>query len=177
MIVAALFALGLPGCANLGGPRTLTLSESDLNALIAQHFPKNERLAELADVTVSAPRVWLIPERNRLGTSIEVKGGDRLWGRQLQGRLTMDCALRFEPVDASIRLAQVKVQQFSLDAGGTAVPLPVQRVGGLLAERVLEDLSIYQVKPERMQRLYEAGFRPGAVNVTSNGVEVTLAPR
>lgn len=176
MIVAALFALGLSGCASLGVPRTLTLSESDLNALIAQHFPKNERLAELADITVSAPRVWLIPERNRLGTSIEVKGGDRHWGR-LQGRLSMDCALRFEPADASIRLTQVKVQQFSLDAGGTALPLPVQRVGGLLAERVLEDLSIYQVKPERMQRLYEAGFRPGAVNVTSNGVEVTLAPR
>ena len=55
--------------------------------------------------------------------------------------------------------------------------LQAQRIGALLAERVLEDLAVYRLKPQQAERLREAGLRTGAVTVTSRGVEVTLAPR
>ena len=139
--LGAVAGLALAGCAGFGGPQTLTFGESELAALLARHLPGVQRVAEVLDVTLSSPRVWLIPERNRLGSSFDVSAAERLFGRSLKGRLALDCALRFEPADDSIRLTQVRVQQFGLDTGTTGLPLPAQRIGALLAERVLEDLA------------------------------------
>jgi hypothetical protein len=169
--------LGLGGCAGLMGPRTLTFSDTELSEMLAKRFPMDRRVAELVDVTVSSPRVWLIPERNRLGTSFDVQAGDRLWGKALQGKLALDYALRFEPSDESIRLTQVRVQDFRLDAGSSPIPLPAQRIGGLLVEKMLEDLPIYHLKPEQAERMRRAGYQTSAVAVTSRGVEITLQPR
>ncbi len=177
-LVFALPMLALAGCAGFGGPQTYTLGEQELADLLAKRFPATQRLAEIADVTVSSPRVWLIPERNRLGTSFDVSAADRLFGKAVQGKLALDCALRYEPGDDSVRLTQVRVQQLSLDTGSAGtMPLPAQRIGALLAERVLEDMAIYRLKPEQVQRMHQAGMRTGAVTVTARGVEVTLAPR
>lgn len=166
----------LASCAGLGGATTYTFSESEFAALVAKRFPQTQRVAEVADVTVAAPKVWLIPERNRLGSSFDVNAADRLFGKSVAGHLSMDCALRFEPSDDSVRLTQVRVQQFQLD-GGSALPLTGQRLGALLAEKVLEDLAVYKLKPEQAERLHNMGYKGGAVTVTSRGVEVTLAPR
>jgi len=177
---AALPALGLlalTGCAGFGGPQSVTLSEAELARLIARRFPATQRVAEIADVTISSPRVWLIPERNRLGSTFDVSAAERLFGRALQGTLSMDCALRFEPADDSLRLAQVRVQQFQLDGGGGLLAPQAQRIGALLAERVLEDMAVYRLKPQQAERLRAAGLRAGAVTVTSRGVELALAPR
>lgn len=171
---AAAMLLALTGCASLG-PRSVTLTESDLASLMSKHFPATQRVAEIAEVTVSSPRVWLIPERNRLGARFDLSAGDRLFRSSVQGRLALDCALRFEPSDDSIRLAQVRVQQLELDnnAWAAAAP-PVQRLGALVAERMLEGLSVYQLKPEQAQRLHDSGLKP-AIAVTARGVELTLA--
>jgi hypothetical protein len=169
-------ALVAAGCAALG-PRNLTLSEADLGRLLASRFPTTQRLAEVVDVTVSSPRVWLIPERNRLGGTFDVNAAERLFGRAANGKLAMECALRFEPADDSIRLTQVRVQQLQMETGGAALPLQAQRIGSLLAEKVLDDMAVYRLKPEQAERLHAAGLRTGAVTVTSRGVEVTLAPR
>jgi len=174
LAAAALLAIG--GCASLY-PRSMTLSEADLASLMAKHFPTTQRVAEIAEVTVSSPRVWLIPDRNRLGASFDLNAGDRLFRRSVQGKLALDCALRFEPSDDSIRLAQVRVQQLDLDnAAFAGASLPVQRLGALVAERMLEDMPIYRLKPEQAQRLHGSGLKP-AIAVTSAGVQLTLADR
>lgn len=171
---AALLVVG--GCASLS-PRSVTLSESELAALMAERFPTTQRVAEIAEVTVASPRVWLIPDRNRLGASFDLSAGDRLFRRNVQGRLALDCALRFEPSDDSIRLSQVRVQQLELDnAAFTGASVPVQRLGALVAERLLEDMPIYKLKPEQAQRLHRSGLKPD-IAVTSAGVQLTLADR
>jgi hypothetical protein len=171
-----LLLAAVAGCASLA-PRSVTFSESELAGLMAKHFPTTQRVAEIAEVTVSSPRVWLIPDRNRLGASFDVNAGDRLFRRSVQGKLALDCALRFEPSDDSIRLAQVRVQQLDLDTASFAgASLPVQRLGALVAERMLEDMPIYRLKPEQAQRLHSSGLKP-AIAVTPQGVQLTLAER
>lgn len=172
----ALPLLALGGCAALA-PRSMTLTESELASLMARHFPRTQRVAEVAEVTVASPRLWLIPERNRLGASFDLDAGDRIFRRSVRGRLALDCALRFEPSDDSVRLWQVRVQQLDLDHSAWAgASLPVQRLGGLVAERMLEGLAIYRLKPEQAQRLHGSGLTP-AIAVTGRGVELTLAER
>jgi len=172
-------ALLLAACAGFGGPNTVTLSEGDLQRLVERHFPVERRYLDVLDVTIGAPRMRLLPERNRLATVLEVGTRDRLFGGSWHGRLALDSALRYEPQDQTVRLLQVRVDDFTVDNAGPGVPrearTQAERLGGLLAERVLEDMVVYRLPPERAERLQRMGLAPGAVTVTARGVEITMA--
>lgn len=196
LLLSAPAALGavalLAGCAGLGGPRVITLGEAELARLVGASFPVERRLLEVLDVQLAAPTIALLPERNRLSVLLRLKSTERLFGRSLEGRLRFDSALRYEPADASVRLTQVRVVQ--LDLGATSTDLPpdgvragdggagaqasaagwLQRLGPALAERVLDELSIYRLGAARLAQLREHGLQPGAVTVTARGVEITL---
>ena len=59
---------------------------------------------------------------------------------------------------------------------GPSSPLgPSGRLGNVLAERVLDDLVIYRVPADRLASLRQLGLQPGAVTITSRGLEITLA--
>lgn len=172
-LLGLLLAAGpvLAACAALG-PRTVTLDEDELARLLERRFPLHRPLLDLFDVTVAAPRVRLLPERNRLATELDLAVVERITGRPLQGGMALDGELRWEASDDSLRLSQVRVQRVQL--GASTLPPPLQRVGGWLAEQVLEDMVLWQPTPQQLQRL---GGRIGAVTVTSRGVEVTFGPR
>ena len=186
---------GLAGCAGLIGAQTITVSEAELQALIARAFPLQRRVLELLDVQISAPQLHLLPEANRLAVALVVSTQDRVFGRSARGSLRCDAALRWEAAGAAIRLAQVRVQQLRLDGGsGTAAleataPPPADnsdtgalrasnaaRLGLALAERALEGLQLYHLSPERQARLRQLGLQPGTVQVTPAGLQVTLVP-
>lgn len=178
---------GLPGCAGLGGPSVITLGEAELAALVGRAFPLNRRVLEVLDLQLSAPRLRLQPERNRVAVALTLQAQERLRGGSGRGELAFDSALRYEPQDASVRLTQVRVQQVDFVPGSsagpasaaldalTAQPGTAQRIGRALAERALEDLAIYRLGAERQASLRQLGLQPGAVTVTARGVEITLA--
>jgi len=194
----------LVACSGLTGPTVITLTEAELAALIARSFPITRRVLEVIDVQMMAPRLRLLPAQNRLAVDLTVASQERIFGKTGRGQLVFDSALRFEPRDASVRLTQVRVQQFNLDTGGAlpaglgapAVPVvpvapsaqpgaagasqagptgPGARLGTALAERALEDLSIYRVPADRLASLRQLGLQPGAVTITARGLEITLA--
>lgn len=171
---------GLAGCAVLDGPQTVVLTAQELTALLEKRFPLDRRMLEVLDVTVSTPRLRLLPERNRLASSFEVATRDRLFGNAWRARMALDAELRLEPSDHSVRLSQVRVQELSFDGAETLGRRDqAERLGALLAERVLEDFAIYRMPPDRVARLQRLGVVPGTVSVTSRGVEITVvaAPR
>ena len=200
----------LVGCAGLGGPTVITLSEAEIAALIQRSFPLTRRVLEVFDVQLQAPHLRLLPEQNRLSVDLTVSTQDRLFGRTARGQLLFDSALRYDARDATVRLTQGRVQQVNLSAGSTAagavpplaakpaspqspdLPLdpaldpaptlgpssplgPSARLGNVLAERVLDDLVIYRVPADRLASLRQLGLQPGAVTITSRGLEITLA--
>lgn len=177
---------GLAGCAGLGGPQVITLGQAELDNLLARKFPMTRRVLELLDVTLSAPRLQLLPERNRIAVLLDLASRERLSGLAGRARLDFDSALRYEPRDATLRLTQVRVQQLSLDGGGPPGPAAttpagtgaasrLARLGQSLVETALEDLTLYSVPAERLADLRRLGLVPGAVTVTARGVEITLA--
>jgi hypothetical protein len=162
------------GCAGLGMPGTVLLGEAEIASLLAREFPREHRVLDLLDVTVTAPRVRLLPERNRIATDLDFSAAERFTGRPLRGSLGLDYALRFEPSDATVRLSQVRVDRVNLDAGGSRLPLSAQRVGGFLAERLLDEAVIWRARPEQLQLMRTLGMNTGIVNVTARGVEIAL---
>jgi len=167
---------GMAGCADLTGPRTLTLTEADLARLLEKRFPADRRVMEVIDFRVERPQVRLLPEVNRIATEFAVTAADKLFGRSFTGRLALESALRYEESSHEVRLTQVRVNRLQFDGMPPPMQNTVNRLGGLLAEQLLNDVAIYTFKQGDLDRALQRGVQPGAVTVTSRGVEITLVP-
>ena len=191
-LVAAPLLTTLGACASIGRPDRLTLSQAELQNLLQARFPLEQRLLELFEVRASSPQLRLLPERNRLQALLDLQTRERLMGHQFKGRLDFDAALRWEPADNSVRLDQVRVQDFVLEApargglggvpsAGAAGPqrrsTSTERVAAALAERVLENMVLYRLPEDRLAQLHQHGVQPGALNVTRQGLEITFVPK
>jgi hypothetical protein len=172
-------ALLLAACSGAFLPRSITLSEAELQAQLQRRFPLQRSLLELYDLQLSDPRLRLDAQANRLATELTLSGTERRSGRSLQGRMALDYGLRFEPADASIRLVQPRVQSldFAPEPGLSQRRTELaQRLGIALAERLFDDFVLYRVPADRLQRLASAGLRPGVLRITPAGVEITFEP-
>lgn len=164
----------LAGCAGGFGTPGIALSQRELQALLESRFPVDRRLLEVFDVQLRGPRVALLPERNRIALELAIGTRDRLRRQAFEGRLAFDSELRWSAAERSLRLAQVRVNDFTLDAAGRGERSGAERLGGALVERLLDELVVYTLPAERAEALRAQGLTPGAVNVTGRGVEVTL---
>ena len=175
LAAAGLVALALAACAGLGGPRVITFTEADIAKALARQVPVERRLLEVFDVRVGVPSVKLLPETNRLASELDLAVGDRLGGRNWRAHMALDYTLRYDEADAAIHLSQVRVQQLQTDTN--APQAPADRIAAFVAETLLENAVLYRFKPEDLRTAQGLGVKPGAVTVTSRGVEVTLAAR
>jgi hypothetical protein len=174
-LALGLAALVLAACAGLSSPREIMLSQADLQALVERQFPRERRVFEFVDVSLARPSIRLAPERNRVVTELDLSALERLSGRTLRGSLALDHALRYEPSDATVRLAQVRVNDMRLEVGGTTLSGQTARLGALLTERLLDDFVIYQVSESRREAMRRAGLNAATVAVTPRGIEVRFS--
>jgi hypothetical protein len=175
ILIAALAAAAASGCASLD-PRHVTLSQAELQSLLERQFPRQQRVMELLDVSLTKPSLRLVPERNRLATALDMAATERLSGRSLRGNLAIEHALRFEPSDATVRLTNVKVDAIQLELAGTPLSGQAARLGGLLAERFLDNFVVYRVSDDKRALLARSGVNNADVVVTARGVELRFVP-
>lgn len=172
--LAGLALVLVAGCAGLGS-HNITLSQADLQRLIDKQFPRDQRLFELLDVKMARPVVQLVPERNRVVTALDLSAVERLSGKTVRGSFALEHGLRYEPSDATLRLANVRVNDLKLDVAGTALHGQVARLGAALAERALDDFVIYRVADDKREALRRAGVQNAEIAVTPRGVELKFA--
>lgn len=165
----------LAACASLGTD-SIVLSEPELQALLERQFPRQQRLTDLLEVSLTRPSLRLVPERGRLATSLDLAATERLSGRTLRGSLALEHALRYEPSDATLRLADVKVDTLDLQLAGTPLSGQAARLGSLLAERLLDGFVVYRLSDGRRAQMARAGVNHADIAVTSRGVELRFAP-
>jgi hypothetical protein len=162
----------LAGCAGLGGPPTLVLSQAELQSRVQAHFPLQQRVLDMLDVSLLNPRLQLLPEQQRLAAVLDLRARERLLAGTWQGQLSFDAALRWSAADQTLRLAQVRVQDLALrDPDGPTRSL-AERVGAVLTERALEGLVVYKLAGERWLELQRRGLELGRIEITPRGVEV-----
>lgn len=176
LLLVAAIGLFLSACASVMGPRTMTFSEADITRLLESHPPFQKRLLEVLDVRVNRPSVRLLPESNRLSTDLDVSTTERISGKTYSGRMAVDYALRYDEAAQAIRLTQVRVNRLQIDNLPSPEKNGLNRLGALIAEQLLNDAVLYRFKPNDLKNAEGHGYKPGAVTVTSRGVEVTLAP-
>ena len=167
----------LTGCTGLFVPHSVELSQVQLQQLIERQFPIERRYLELLDVSIAAPQLQLRPETNRLAAEFEVRVTDRLYRVPHRGNLALNCGLRFEASDHTLRVYDVRVDRLDIDGAPALLHQQLDRVAVLLADQALNDRVVYALRPKDIDALDGRGLRPGDIRVTPSGVLITLAPR
>lgn len=158
----------LAGCVTV--PHSVEISRQQIQSALDRRFPYETRAAHLLPVRVGAPRLDLLPESNRLRLDFPI---DVLRGTG-RGELAVSFAVRWEPADSSLRAANVRVDRLDLQGLAERVRGPLELVGSLVAEQVLEGAVLHAFRPEELARAQ--GWTPGEIRVTPTGVRMTLQP-
>lgn len=174
----ALVATGLAGCALVQpGPRTLEISEARLADLVSRRFPLDHRYLEMVDVSLSHPRLRLLPDENRIQTELDYTMGTALEGtRTVQGVLGLSYGLRFDPADRSVRLSEVRVERFDVPGVPAGQASRMGRLGSAVAESVLQDAVIHRLRADELKIADGWNYEPGAFRVVPGGLELTMTP-
>lgn len=169
----------LSGCAlPAPGPRTLEISEARLVERIAVQFPVQRRFMDVFELSLDTPRVRLMPEENRLGTELDYVLGTvgRPASRAVRGKLALSYGLRIDTRDQTVRLHEVRVENFDVPGMPPPIGLHASRMGGMLAEDLLRDLVVYRIRPEDLQSVGRRGYTPGELTVVPGGLQLRLDP-
>lgn len=164
------------GCAGMpGGLRNFEITRDQISQALAGQFPVQRRMMDIFDVTLSLPRLTLNTEKNRLDTEFDIAAVETLFTRKVfRGGLGFGSGVRYEPVDHSVRLANVSLNRFAVPGVPEQVATSLQQVARVVAETLLESLSVYRM-PQGVARLIDTlGTAPSELKVTSTGVAVAF---
>lgn len=178
VLVGAVGALSLAACGLLpSGPREVHVSQEQLAERIASQFPVRLRQLALFDVTLDQPRLRLMPEENRLGTEVNYQIAVWLPGvPDIKGKLEISYGLRFEPSDTTLRLTQARVERLDVDGLTAAQAAQVRKLGSVVTDDMLQDAVVHRLKKEDLETLSGKGYKPGAIRVLRDGLELQLDP-
>lgn len=181
-LVMAGLALNLLGaCSNpavqLLTRRSLSLSHEQLQAALAKRFPMEQRVAEVLDVRLSAPKLSLLPDSGRLATELQLDIAERLLQSTHPASLALDFGLRFEPADRTVRMHSVRVQKLVFTRLAPAYQTLMNRYAPRLAERAFDGQVLHQISEPDWNKLQMLGLQPGEFKVTPQGLSLDfLAP-
>lgn len=170
-------AAGLGGCARILGPRTVEISREELLAKLSKQFPTTKRVMNVLDVSATAPRLTLLPERNRVAAAIDLQATNVLLGQAYEGRIALSFGLRYEPKDLSIRLAEVKVVTVQVEGLPEVLQRQLTSLGAWVAEERLQDFPVYRFHPDDLRSADRLGYVVGGIQVTSTGLAISVVPR
>ena len=168
--------LALAACAALLGPRTVNVSQAQLQQWIDRQFPLDSRALELFDVTVTAPRLTLRPEADRIAAECDIDVKDRLLRVPQRGTIALSYGVRFEPADNTVRLTDVKLERVAIDGAPSLLQRQLDRFGAQLAALALRDLAFYTLRPKDVEAARGRGYRFSELHVTGTGLAITLLP-
>jgi len=173
--VSAALTLLLASCASLLGPREVEIPLSSLQQAIDRKFPFNSRYLELLDISIGNPRVTLLPQADRVLTSMDVTFAPIFLNRSWSGSFAVSGQLRFDPARNAIVLAAPRVEKFVVDGFDMPYVDRIAKIGSLLAEQLLQEIPLYTFRPGDL-RYGGVAFRPTKIATGPTGLVVTLVP-
>jgi hypothetical protein len=151
-----------------------TASRDELQAMIAQQFPRSQRYAEIFTVALSDPQLALNAETNRATIAARVSIASPLMrAGQVDGTVALSSALRYDAVARALRLEQPKAERLELQglSGGDSERL--RQIGGLVAQELLQGQVLRTFTAEEL-RFGNKTYEIGDITVLADGIKVQL---
>jgi hypothetical protein len=165
----------LTSCATIIGPQTREISLAQLQESISKRFPFNNRYLQLLDFRVTNPRVSLQPEGNRLLTSMDISIAPPFLKQSWTGNFAVSGQPQVDMAQNAVILAEPRVESLTVNGLDPLYSNQITRIGGFLAEQMLQNLPLYTFRPEEL-RYAGVSFNPSRITTSQNSVVVTFEP-
>ena len=160
-------ALGAGSAAAVPGYR---VSAGQLQQALARRFPLRYSLPGLFDLTLATPRLSLLPQRNRLGTSMLVEAAGAALRRPHSGEFDLDFELRYEPADRSIRAHRLRVRSLRMEGLPPDTAALLERAATDMAGQQMLEIVLHRLEAGDLALADTMGLQPGAITVTQDGL-------
>jgi hypothetical protein len=167
----------LAACAGWMGPRTIDIPREDLQAKLSQKFPISKQVLGYLDVTASRPQLTMLPQSGRISAQVDLKIDDTMFRKLHEGWVQASFGLRYEPLDQTVRLDQVTLDEVSLPTLPSYFLDSLKRLGNQVARDNLQGYVIKQFKPDDLQKVDRMGYQVAGLRVTASGLAVDLVPK
>lgn len=172
----ALTALG--GCAGFGVPDHYDISPDRILSALSDYFPLRRRVLEAFELSVTMPRLRMLPLENRLQTDFDLGLTENLLTRRtFRGVMGLASGVRYEPIDHSVRLTRVRLDRFAMADLPGMLTQPLQMAGSSVLEPLLENLSVYRLPDRLVRQIDAAGLAPRELKVNPDGLSIAFDRR
>jgi hypothetical protein len=165
----------LAGCASLTGPREVEVPLERLQRGLEQRFPLQQRVLGVVDLQLARPRVEILRDNDRLALSADVAVSSPLLRQPLQGSVVLSGRLLVDNVRHAVVLGDARIERFSSGGANESMQGQLATAAGVIVERVVRDVPVYQFKPEELRYL-GVQYVPTAIRTTEAGLRVRFEP-
>jgi hypothetical protein len=154
-----------------------TVSEAMLQQAVASRFPRRYPLGGFLDIDAKAPRLSLLPAKNRLAAQLQVSAAGPALPRAYQGVFDLDFALRYQASDRTVRADQLRVNALQFDNLPAQTAALLSMYGPQLAEQTLQGAVLHQLKAEDLALPDGMGLQPDTITVTTKGLVIAFVAK
>lgn len=153
------------------------ISARELHDALSARFPVRFGVTGLVDLRISAPRLLLLPARNRLGAGLLAQIGGMPMQQPQTAELDVAFALRYEPVDRTVRAHDLEV--IGLRAPGLMPDTTqlLQRLLPRMAREAVGEIVLHRFSARDLALPDTMGFEPDEIRVLDDGVMVLFGPK
>lgn len=165
----------LASCASLVGPREVELPLYKLQAGMERRFPLDNRMLELFDVHLSRPQLAIIPERDRVGLTLQADVAPFFLDKSWSANLALSGRLYVDPARHGVFMADPRLDHLDVDGADRSGQRQFAKVANFVLDKVVRDVPLYSF---RMEDLRYAGvqFVPTRITTRRDALVVTLEP-
>lgn len=151
-----------------------TASMAELQAMVEQQFPLEQRYAELFTVRLAEPLLGLNARAQRVALSAALTiGSPFLAAGLVQGRVALSSALRWDAPARALRLDRPSVESLELQGLPAGDAEHLRRVGAVVAQQLLHDQPLRTFTKEEMTFGLKT-YQVGGITVLEDGLKVQL---
>ncbi len=172
-MLAAAMVLG--ACANLAGPRDVSVPLSSLQAGVAKRFPLNKRMMDLFDVRLSNPTLSLQPGTERVGLHLDASVAPPFLKQAWRGTVSLSGRLSIDVARGAVFLNDPQLDRVTVDGVDGDRERQFGALANALLSKSMRDVPVYHF---RMDDLRYAGvqFVPTAIRTTADAVIIHVEP-
>ena len=178
-LVVAVAGMGLAaaGCSGKSVPGSVSVSQQKMQEMLGKRFPRDFPVAGLLHLSLTAPKLTMLPERNMVNAVIPAELSGKVLKEKYRGDLNVDFALRYEPSDRSLRAYQIKVNQLNMEGLAPGLGEMLGTYATTLADQALGQVVLYQLQDKDLALVDALAIEPGAITVTADGLRVALVQK
>ena len=172
----ALAATGLlASCAGIIGPRRVELTQARLQAGLERRFPLRNRMLELFDVQLTHPQLAILPERDRVGLTLDVSVAPPFLRQSWNGTMGLSGHLVLDAARNAVLLTDTRVDRFDVAGIDASRSRDLGHAADLLVSQLVRDMAVYTFRPEDL-RYAGVQFVPTRLDTAPGALVVTLEP-